>query len=237
MTVTGVFDDSKKLKSHLDPNYILTMNTPGLGQFVRTVQNFATQNFIHTYVKLNSEDNAALVQDKLPAFLSARGAKDIKAVGFEKSLYLQKVTDIHLHSKGISRQIGPISDMNYLYLLIVLALFIQLVACVNFINLSTARANKRAKEIGVRKAIGANKKSLVGQFLGESVLLSLFATLISIPITGLLLPLVNQLTQGQVAFSELFRLESALSINHFSTYNWVHSRYLPCPSTICHKTS
>jgi len=204
LTVTGVFDDSKKLKSHLDPNYILTMNTPGLGEFIRTVQNFATQNFIHTYVKLNSPDNAAAVQDKLPAFLSARGAKDIKAVGFEKSLYLQKVTDIHLHSKGISRQIGAISDINYLYLLIILALFIQLVACVNFINLSTARANKRAKEIGVRKAIGADKKSLVGQFLGESVLLSLFATLISIPITGLLLPLVNRLTEGQVGLIELF---------------------------------
>ncbi len=212
LTVTGVFDDSKKLKSHLDPNYILTMNTPGLGEFIRTVQNFATQNFIHTYVKLNSPGNAAAVQDKLPAFLSARGAKDIKAVGFEKSLYLQKVTDIHLYSKGISRQIGAISDINYLYLLIVLALFIQLVACVNFINLSTARASKRAKEIGVRKAIGADKKSLVGQFLGESILLSLFATLISVPATGLLLPLVNKLTQGEVGLSELFDWKVILTL-------------------------
>jgi putative ABC transport system permease protein len=200
LTITGVFDDENKKKSHLNPNYFVTVNTPGLGQFVRTVQNFATQNFIHTYVKLNAEENAVAVENKLPAFLNARGAKDIAAVGFEKSLSLQKVTDIHLYSKDISYQIGIVSDIKYLYILIVLALFIQLVACVNFINLSTARANKRAKEIGVRKAIGADKKSLVGQFLGESVLLSLLATGISIPITALLLPLVNQLTQGNVSY-------------------------------------
>ncbi len=203
LKITGVFDDKNKKKSHINPNYFVTVNTPGLGQFVRTVQNFATQNFIHTYVKLNAEESANAVETKLPDFLSARGSKDIASAGFEKKLSLQKVTDIHLHSKDTSYQIGPVSDIKYLYILIVLALFIQLVACVNFINLSTARANKRAKEIGVRKAIGADKKSLVGQFLGESVLLSLFATFVSIPITALLLPLVSQLTQGNVSYTSL----------------------------------
>ncbi|AXT50384.1 ABC transporter permease [Aquimarina sp. BL5] len=204
LTVTGVFDDNNPEKSHLNPNYLVTMNTPGLGEFVRSVQNFATQNFIYTYVKLNSPDNASLVQEKLPAFLNARGAKDFAKLNFKKELYLQKVSDIHLHSKGISRQIGPISDIKYLYLLITLALFIQLVACINFINLSTARANKRAKEIGVRKTIGADKKSLIAQFLGESVLLSLLATIVSVPLTAFLLPLVNRLTQGNVSYAAFF---------------------------------
>ncbi|MGC1205899.1 MAG: FtsX-like permease family protein [Flavobacteriaceae bacterium] len=203
LKITGVFDDRDQKKSHLNPNYFVTVNTPGLGEFVRTVQNFATQNFIHTYVKLNAAESANAVEGKLPAFLNARGAKDIAAVGFEKKLSLQKVSDIHLYSKNISYQIGPISDIKYLYILIVLALFIQLVACVNFINLSTARANKRAKEIGVRKAIGADKKSLIGQFLSESVLLSLFATFVSIPITALLLPLVSQLTQANISYTSL----------------------------------
>jgi len=203
LTVTGVFDDSNKQRSHLDPNYFVTMNTPGLGEFVRTNQNFATQNFIYSYVRLNSEKSAALVQEKLPEFLNTRGAEDFATVGFTKQLILQKVSDIHLYSKGISHQIGIISDINYLYILIALALFIQLVACINFINLSTARANKRAKEIGVRKTIGANKKSLIGQFLGESILLSLCATFISVPLTTLLLPLVNQLTQGNLTYISL----------------------------------
>lgn len=204
LTVKGVFDDVNNEKSHLNPNYIVTMNTTGLGEFVRTNQNFATQNFIYSYVKLNTSESASIVEGKLPGFLMDRGAKDFAAVGFKKTLLLQKVSDIHLYSKGISRQIGSVSDISYLYLLIILALFIQLVACVNFINLSTARSNKRAKEIGVRKAIGADKKSLIGQFLGESVLLSLFATIISIPLTAFLLPLVNKLTQGNVEYSALF---------------------------------
>lgn len=204
LTVKGVFDDINNEKSHLNPNYIVTMKTPGLGEFVRTNQNFATQNFIHSYVKLNASGSAGTLQDKLPQFLMDRGAKDFAAVGFKKKLVLQNVSDIHLYSKGISRQIDVVSDISYLYLLIILALFIQLVACINFINLSTARANKRAKEIGVRKAIGADKKSIVRQFLSESVLLSLFATLISVPITALLLPLINKLTQGDIQYSELF---------------------------------
>ena len=204
LTITGVFDDSNIEKTHLNPNYLVTMNTPGLGEFVRTNQNFATQNFIYSYIKLNVPESASLVQDKLPAFLEARGSKDFAQVAFKKQLVLQKVSDIHLYSKGVSRQIGAVSDIKYLYLLITLALFIQLVACVNFINLSTARANKRAKEIGVRKTIGADKKSLIGQFLGESVLLSLIATLVSIPLTALLLPLVNQLTQGNVSYTSIF---------------------------------
>lgn len=200
LTITGVFDDTVEEKSHLNPDYLVTMNTPGLGNFVRNNQNFATQNFVYNYVQLNTSESAKIVQEKLPEFLEARGSKDFELVGFSKKLVLQKVGNIHLYSKGISRQISLVSDIKYLYLLIILAFFIQLVACVNFINLSTARANKRAKEIGVRKAIGADKKSLVGQFLGESVLLALLATLISIPVVALILPFVNKLTQGNVNF-------------------------------------
>jgi len=124
-----------------------------------------------------------------------------------KSIFLEKVTDIHLYSKGIKFQIDKVSSIEYLYFLLTLAFFIQLVACVNFINLSTARANKRAKEIGVRKVVGAGKNALVRQFLGESVLLSFFAVLISIPITLLLLSPVNELTQGDLAYMDLFNPE------------------------------
>ena len=150
LRVTGVFDDQTGERSHLNPNYFMSMNSPGLGEFVRNVQNFATQNFVHSYVKLAPGADAERVQAKLPAFLQARGEKDLAAAGFEKTLLLQKVTDIHLYSKGITNQIDEVSNIQYLYVLLILAFFIQLVACVNFVNLSTARANKRAKEIGIR---------------------------------------------------------------------------------------
>ena len=204
LTVTGVFDDETSEKSHLNPNYFLSMNSPGLGEFVRNTQNFATQNFVLSYVKLVAGADADQVQAKLPAFLENRGAKDLAAAGFEKTLLLQKVKDIHLYSKGITNQIDEVSNIQYLYVLLILALFIQLVACVNFVNLSTARANKRAREIGVRKVVGAGKASLVRQFLGESLLLSLFASLISLPLTALALPFVNLLTKGDVDYTALF---------------------------------
>ncbi len=202
LTVTGVFKDNFG-KSHLNPNYILTMNSGGLGQQVLNMRNFATENFAMSYVKLKSGSNPQNIQEKFPAFLQRHGAQDFAEVGFNKSLSLQKITDIHLYSKNITNQISNVSDINHLYMLLLLALFIQLVACVNFINLSTARASKRAKEIGVRKAIGADKLSLVKQFLGESLLLSLLASLLSIPLTTLALPFVNTLTQGNIGYTAL----------------------------------
>ena len=205
LTITGVFDETFG-KSHLNPNYFVSMNTPGLGEFVRNVDNFRTQNFVYTYVELGAETNAGQLESKLPAFLESHGGESVA----DKTLYLQKVTDIHLFSKGIKFQIDKVSSIEYVYFLLTLAFFIQLVACINFINLSTARANKRAKEIGVRKVVGAGKNSLVRQFLGESVLLSFFAVLISIPITVLLLGFVNELTESNLGYLDVFQFKIVL---------------------------
>lgn len=202
ITVTGVFKE-REHKSHLNPNFILSMMSPGIGEFVRTVQNYASQNFVHSYVRLQPGSSASSLEKKLPDFLQKRGAKDLAAMGFDKTLLLQPVKDIHLHSKGIDNQIDEVSNIEYLYAMLLLALIIQVVACINFVNLSTARASKRAKEIGVRKAVGAEKSSLVRQFLGESVLISFFAVAISIPIALALLPQMNALTEGNLVFSDI----------------------------------
>jgi putative ABC transport system permease protein len=199
LTVTGVFDE-KFGKTHLNPNYIVTMNTPGMGEFVRTMNNFRTNNFVYTYVKAIPGTRMENLQLKLPEFLKSHGGESVS----DKRIILQKVTDIHLYSEGIKFQIGRVSSIKYVYFLLTLALFIQLVACINFINLSTARASKRAKEIGVRKVVGADKNALIGQFLGESVLLSFFAVLISIPLTLLLLDYVNELTQSDLGIEDVF---------------------------------
>ncbi|MGB3152933.1 MAG: ABC transporter permease, partial [Maribacter sp.] len=203
LTVKGVFDESYG-KSHLNPNYIVSMSTPGMGTFVQNFESFATNNFVYSYVKLQPNSNAVGLQNKLPGFLQERGAKDLKDAGMDSKVQiLRAVSDIHLYSAGRDNQIHEVSNIKYLYFLLTLAFFIQLVACINFINLSTARASKRAKEIGVRKVVGAGKNSLMRQFLGESLLLSLFAMLISIPITILLLPLVNELTNASLGHLDL----------------------------------
>ncbi|MEM8927398.1 MAG: ABC transporter permease, partial [Bacteroidota bacterium] len=211
LTVKGVFDESFG-KSHLRPNYIISMNTPGLGEFVKGYGNYAQNNLTYTYVKLKDNASPRSVETKLPEFLRRRGGSDLDEIGMKKELLLQKVTDIHLRSKDVSFQIEKVSDIQYLYFLLTLAFFIQLVACVNFINLSTARANKRGKEIGVRKVIGAHKSALIYQFLGESVLLSFFSVLISIPITAALLPFINELVDGNLNFISIFQSQIILSI-------------------------
>ncbi len=207
LVVKGVFDDQYG-KSHLNPNYFVSMSTPGLGEFVQLFPSFATNNFVYSYVKLIPGGNKDHLESKLPVFIESHGSKDIANAGMSnKILKLQKATDIHLYSNGRKNQIDKVSNIKYLYFLLILAFFIQFVACINFINLSTARASKRAKEIGVRKVVGAGKNALMRQFLGESLLLSFFTILISIPITIFLLPFVNQLTQGSLDYLDVFNFK------------------------------
>ena len=196
--VTGVFDETYG-KSHLKPHFLMTMNSIGMGQFLRTNNQWGGQNFAYTYVRLNPNADAMALQQKLPAFLEKYGAENMKELGIKKHLVLQKVIDINLHSKGITSQIDKVSDAKFLNLLLTIAFFIQLIACINFINLTTARSMRRAREIGVRKVVGAVKSSLIMQFLGESIFISFIAVLLAIPIVLILLPWLNNLTGSSLA--------------------------------------
>src|SRR5204862_6235878 len=97
------------------------------------------------------------------------------------------VREIHLHA-GMDYDLSPVGSITYLYILASIALFPLLIACINFMNLSTARSSKRSAEVGIRKVLGAEKSSLVKQFLGESLLMSLIAFIIALGITKLSLP-------------------------------------------------
>ncbi|HXB91612.1 MAG TPA: ABC transporter permease, partial [Puia sp.] len=107
--------------------------------------------------------------------------------------YLMPVTDIHLKS-NTKYEIEPNGDIQYIYIFSALALFILLLACINFTNLSTASSARRSKEVGIRKVLGSEKRELMGQFLVESILLTFFAMLLALAFTWLLLPLFNQLS-------------------------------------------
>ncbi len=107
--------------------------------------------------------------------------------------YLQSLTDIHLYS-NLKQEIEANSDVRYIYIFSLLATFILLIACVNFMNLSTARSARRAHEVGIRKVLGANRSQLIKQFIGESVLFSLIALAVALGLVHLLLPQFNQLS-------------------------------------------
>ncbi len=196
-TVKGVFDDSK-MKSHIPAHFFLSMRNGDIGTWVENQTNWATNNIFHTYVKLKEGSNAENFEKKLQEFIDRRGGKDLKEMGIIRQLFIQPVTRIYLHS-DLDNEIAPNGNITYLYILGSIALFVLMIACINFMNLSTARSLKRAKEVGVRKVLGAEKRSLVYQFLGESTLMSCLALLLALIIAYLVLPLFNSLTQKNIA--------------------------------------
>ena len=197
--VTGVVDESLG-KSHIHGRLFVTMNSNGDGAYALRTQRWAGDNMAASYVRLRPGTNPALLEKKLPAFLQKYGGDQLKAVGMKKVLVLQPVTAIHTDSSVFGESDRTVST-SFLDILLLIALLIQVIACINFMNLSTARASKRAKEVGVRKVLGAEKGQLVRQFLGESFLLALAGMAIALPLLFVALPWLNQLTHAEVSWS------------------------------------
>jgi len=199
--VAAVVDNSMG-KSILDDHIFITMRSGGTGQFVLDNTAWAGYNFTDSFIKLRPGADAAALEKKFPDFLNKYGAQQLKALGMTKVLHLQPVSSIHT-TTGYENEPGKTISPTLLYILAGIAIMIQLIACINFMNLSTARASKRAKEVGVRKVVGAGRGDLIKQFLGESFLLTLIGVMLALPLLYLLLPFFNQLTQTSVQVSLL----------------------------------
>jgi putative ABC transport system permease protein len=191
-TITGVFEDRNR-QSHIDANYFLSMENNDIGNGVKRMTSWAANNIFYTYIKLKPNTESNVFEAKLPAFFDKHGAADLKAMGVEKSLFLQPLQDIYLHS-NIDYELGATGNITTLYVFGLVAGFILLIACINFMNLATARSEKRSKEVGIRKLLGANKSELVRQFLGESMLVSLIGLIIAFLLASFLMPYFNDLT-------------------------------------------
>ncbi len=129
------------------------------------------------------------LEAKFPAFIEKYAGKKLKAVGFNKKQFLVPLKKIHL-DEDVKNNITQGGSVTYLYILASIALFTLLIACINFMNLATAQSAKRSSEVGIRKVLGAEKSLLITQFLGEAVLMSLFALLLAFVFTILLLPFI-----------------------------------------------
>jgi putative ABC transport system permease protein len=208
--VTAVVDESLG-KSHVHANIFITMNSGGIGGYVRQNESWAGNNFTNSYIKLYPHTDASSLETKLPAFLLKYGAQQLKDLGMEKILHLQPVRSIHT-TKGYEVEMTKTVNPSFLYILILIAVLIQVIACINFMNLSTARASKRAKEVGVRKVIGAERKDLIRQFMSESFLLSLIGVLIAVPLLLVTLPYLNRVTQADITLSSLSDYKIWLSL-------------------------
>ncbi|MFT4152879.1 ABC transporter permease [Parafilimonas sp.] len=198
--VTGVFRPVNK-PSHIDGRFFMSMMGGNMEQAInRQGANLATNNYFFTYLQLKPGANVANLVAKFPAFIDKYAGKDLKAVGFSKKQFLVPLRQIHL-TEDVKNNVTPGGSVTYLYILGSIALFILLIACINFMNLATAQSAKRSAEVGIRKVLGAEKKWLVMQFLGEAVLMSLFALLLAFAFARLLLPLFNVVSGKQLTLS------------------------------------
>lgn len=195
--ITGVIKDNKKSFFHV--NFITSMSsTDRWTSYLNSAQandEWAGQNFIPSFLKLSPGADRKVVAQKINDLLQKYGAEDLKAMGMKKVLSIEPVKDVYLKSS-----VGQSPRIIYTYVIASIAIFILLIACINFMNLSTARATKRANEIGVRKVMGAFRSSLISQILGEAMVIVLFSILLSIVFIQLALPYFNQLTGKEISF-------------------------------------
>jgi putative ABC transport system permease protein len=191
LTVSGVCKDYPD-DSHFTFHALISFATRAEQAFPGWLDAWGNLS-IYTYVLLAENADHDSLETKLSGFLQKYFAEEIESSSMRFDPYLQPLTDIHLHS-NLMAELGPNSDINYIYLLMAITLFILILASINFMNLSTARSANRAKEVGIRKVLGAERKKLVFQFIGESVVISLASLLIALFLIELALPSFNQLT-------------------------------------------
>jgi putative ABC transport system permease protein len=186
--VTGVYRPNDK-PSQIDSRFFISAQGGNIEQLIKQQTDMVSNNMFNTFFLLKPGSDAKRLEAKFPAFVDKYLGPGLKAAGFYKKQFLIPVKDLHLYS-GMSNDISSVGTVSvtYLYILGSIALFTLLIACINFMNLSTARSSKRSAEVGIRKVLGAVKGSLVKQFLGESLLMSVIAFVIALCMTKLLLP-------------------------------------------------
>ena len=198
-TVRGVIKDCPA-NSHFHYDMFASLSSWGGAERNK----FWVSNNFYTYVVLKKGASASELQKKLPAFAAKYAGPQLQQLlgitfdeakkrGYNYEFIMQPLLGIHLNSH-LDYEIEPNSNIKYVYIFSIIALFILLIACINFMNLTTARSSIRSKEVGVRKVLGSNKAKLIKQFLSESVLLTFFAVLIAVVLVEIFLPSFSRLS-------------------------------------------
>ena len=212
--LNGNRDDPRKItavmrdfptNSHLDFNYFLTLK--GV-EFGKGEQDRWIQSNYFTYVSLQPDTDVAafnktfgntIILKYLKPALLAGGYTMAEGLENKASIYFQPMTDIQLYSADIGHESGFRNDIKIVWIFGTVALFILLLATINFVNLSTAKSANRAKEVGLRKVVGSGRKNLILQFLTESLLLTLFAFILGVVLAQVLLPVFQEMTGIELA--------------------------------------
>lgn len=215
LQVNGVIKDVPD-NSHFQFDFIAAIH-PVIGFFggpeaVRT--NFGSNSF-STFLLLAEGADIKDIEAQIPAFMDKTFPMQANGpqvpASARMNLHMWPITDIHLHSQ-LDSEIEPNGNIEYVYIYTAVALFILFIACINFMNLSTARSTKRANEVGLRKVMGAYRQSLIRQFMGESFLLSFIALLLAIVFIKIALPFFNDFIDKELAFNVLTNVNLLLGL-------------------------
>ena len=196
-TVTGVMKNIPT-NAHMRPDMFVSYSTMIAIQASWDLEDWEYHRNLYTYIRLRENVSPDDLEAKLPAFLERHAGDQYREAGISLRPSLQPLVDIHLYSNRESEH-EPNGDIRYVALFMAIAFLILIIACINFINLATARSEMRAREVGVRKVLGANRVQLIRQFLGESVLMAGLAAIVAVILVHLALPAVNEIAGKQLA--------------------------------------
>ncbi|MDX2442961.1 MAG: ABC transporter permease [Bacteroidales bacterium] len=197
LIIVGIFEDVK-VNSHLKPDILVSWETrvtvtPGV--------NTAWQwDGFYNYILLNSEADYKVFEAKIPAFVEEQIGEDLRSYNSDAIYNLQPLRKIHLTSNFMF-EAEVNGNAQSVYSLIIIAIFLVIIAWINYINLSTAKSLDRAKEVGMRKISGANRRQLISQFLSESILVNIISIVLAILLVSLIYPLFNQITGEMLDYS------------------------------------
>jgi putative ABC transport system permease protein len=186
LTVTGIAKDVPS-NSHLNFDIVLSLERHKNASWMTSWIN----NGVYTYVQTAPNISEQQIEKQLPAFVEKYLGSELRKYGFNWSLSLTPLTDVYFDS--MARDNVKHGDKAVVYVFISIAVLILLIACINFMNLSTIRAAERSKEVGLRKVLGALRNNLVWQFIGESVLITTISCLLAVGLLSLVMPWYNQL--------------------------------------------
>src|SRR5436189_4883809 len=190
--ITGVFKNPQG-PSHLDARFFMSFRGGQMDRFANDNPSLANNNMFYTYLLLKNGDDAKKLEQKFPDFIQRHLSDHLQQTGKQRKYFTIAVPDIYL--SGISKNSTTESgSKTTLFILGSIAILTLLIACINFMNLSTANSAKRAAEVGVRKVLGAQKNSLLRQFLGESLIMAGIALVFAMIFTILLLPVFEQVS-------------------------------------------
>ncbi|MEB2775043.1 ABC transporter permease [Algoriphagus sp. D3-2-R+10] len=211
--VRGVFENIPD-NTHMHPDFIASMNPVvqfygGLEPFM---QNFGSNNF-STYVLIKEGYDYKALESQFPALIDRNMGEAQAGIPMSKTtaLSLWPLEDIHLYS-NLDSEIEANSNIDYVYIYLAVALFILLIACINFMNLSTARSSMRSMEVGLRKVMGADKSRLIRQFMGESFMMTIISMIFALVLVYLFLPVFSNFTGKELSLNFLQNPEYSLAL-------------------------